>query len=161
MNRYDQTHSNRFFTFRDFYEEGEAPDFTKLEDGQVRDPSYNLVDTSSIYMLGIGIASQVIKVMELCSGVGGTGFLGQRQKMHGKEVELQVRWAFDINDDASAAYQINDPTCEVYVRGIDESLMLSKVRQRRCKMERRWCVCSCTLVGYLAQIYNLAGLVDI
>ena len=34
--RYDQTHSNRFFTFRDFYEEGEEPDFTNLKDGAVR-----------------------------------------------------------------------------------------------------------------------------
>ena len=91
---------------------------------------------------------QVFNVMELCSGVGGTGFLGQRQKMHGKEVELQVRWAFDINEDASAAYQINDPACEVYVRGIDESLMLSKVRVW---IHQGACVDPCAVV-YIPQL---------
>jgi site-specific DNA-cytosine methylase len=65
--------------------------------------------------------------MELCSGAGGTSFVCQKVNMHGKEMELRAQWAFDINDDACAAYQLNDPGCHVYVRGIDEALMLSKL----------------------------------
>ncbi len=52
-------------------------------------------------------AMQVLKVMELCAGAGGTSFLCQRATMHGKSLELRAMWAFDIAEDASAAYQVH------------------------------------------------------
>ncbi|GAX80751.1 hypothetical protein CEUSTIGMA_g8186.t1 [Chlamydomonas eustigma] len=100
---YDQIHSRKFFTFRDYYEDGEEPAYKQMENGTV------------------------LNVMELCSGAGGTSFLCQKAQMFGKSMELRARWAFDICNDASSAYQVNDPSCHVYVRGIDESLMLSKL----------------------------------
>eukprot|EP00955_Chlamydomonas_euryale_P059435 357392-Chlamydomonas_euryale.AAC.7 len=101
--RFDQIHSRKFFTFRDYYEEGDVPEFTRLPSGSE------------------------LKVLELCSGAGGTSFLCQRATMHGKELDLRAKWAFDISQDANAAYQINDVECHTFVRGIDEGLMLSKI----------------------------------
>lgn len=33
--RFDQIHSQSFFTFRDFYEEGEVPEFTNMHKNSV------------------------------------------------------------------------------------------------------------------------------
>ena len=37
VHRYDQLHSNRFFTFRDYYEAGEEPEFVHMPSGTVGD----------------------------------------------------------------------------------------------------------------------------
>ncbi|KAG1677047.1 hypothetical protein FOA52_001217 [Chlamydomonas sp. UWO 241] len=98
---YDQIHSRRFYTFRDYYQAGEVPAYTALP------------------------ADTKLNVLELCSGAGGTSFLCQKAEINGKRLDLHARWAFDISQDACAAYQINDDACHVNVRGIDEGLMLS------------------------------------
>ncbi len=66
-------------------------------------------------------------MMELCSGAGGTSFVCQDAEMNGKRINLEPKWAFDIESSACAAYQINDPRCHVYALGIDEALMLSRI----------------------------------
>ena len=57
--------------------------------------------------------AQVLRVMELCAGAGGTSFVCQEATMHGKKIELRALWSFDINEDASATYQINEPHTHV------------------------------------------------
>jgi site-specific DNA-cytosine methylase len=100
---FDQCHSTKHFVFRDYYERGEEPDFVKL-------PSHT-----------------TLRVLELCSGAGGTSFLCQAAKMNGKTIHLKSCWAIDIAEDANATFEINEPECFVYNIGIDEALMLSMI----------------------------------
>ena len=100
---FDQCHSTKHFVFRDYYEEGEVPEFVNL-------PSHT-----------------TLRVLELCSGAGGTSFLCQKSTMNGKTIDLKSCWAVDIAEDANATFNVNDPSCFVYTTGIDEMLMLSTI----------------------------------
>lgn len=80
---FNQTHSRKFYTFRDIYK--------KKSEGTVINPIRKL------------------NVLDLFCGCGGLSFLDQK----GMGIEIKTAHAVDMDDDALRTYSTNHPDVEV------------------------------------------------